>query len=54
MELNENLPQNEETKATPTKQEEEINLYWSEDKPGALDIYSYPQLLSIKDYLKMR
>lgn len=53
MELNENLPQNEETKATPTKQEEEINLYWSEDKPGALDIYSYPQLLSIKDYLKI-
>lgn len=53
MELNEKLPQNEETKATPTTQEEEINLYWSEDKPGALDIYSYPQLLSIKDYMKI-
>lgn len=53
MELNDKLPQIEETKATPTKQEEEINLYWSEDKPGALDIYSYPQLLSIKDYMKI-
>lgn len=53
MELNENLPQNEETKATATTQEEEINLYWSEDNPGALDIYSYPQLLSIKDYMKI-
>lgn len=53
MELNEKLPQNEETKATATTQEEEINLYWSEDKPGTLDIYSYPQLLSIKDYMKI-
>lgn len=51
MEQNENLPLNEETNETAVEQEED--LYWSDETPGALDIYSYPQLSSIKDYMKI-